>query len=99
MLLALVDTGGNVQERYVYDPYGSMTILAANWTTRGSSSYSWVYGHQGGRLDNATGAGFFSWPRFRDLIRLSPIPFIKLPSCIDAGEAQWPMQTPAGEVC
>src|SRR5439155_1252688 len=28
---------------------------AANWTTRGSSSYSWVYGHQGGRIDNATG--------------------------------------------
>jgi RHS repeat-associated protein len=52
---ALVDTSGNVQERYIYDPYGSMTILAANWTTRGSSSYSWVYGHQGGRLDNATG--------------------------------------------
>jgi RHS repeat-associated protein len=52
---ALVDTSSSVQERYVYDPYGSVTILAANWTTRGSSNYSWVYGHQGGRLDNATG--------------------------------------------
>jgi RHS repeat-associated protein len=52
---ALVDTSGNVQERYVYDPYGAVTILAPNWTTRGSSNYGWIYLHQGGRLDTATG--------------------------------------------
>jgi RHS repeat-associated protein len=52
---ALVDTSGNVQERYVYDPYGAVTILAANWTTRSGSSYGWIYLHQGGRFDNATG--------------------------------------------
>lgn len=52
---ALVDTTGTVQERYIYDPYGSVTILAANWTTRGSSNYGWVYFHQGGRYDFATG--------------------------------------------
>jgi RHS repeat-associated protein len=52
---ALVDTTGNVQERYVYDPFGSVSILAANWTTRGSSNYGWVYFHQGGRFDFATG--------------------------------------------
>jgi RHS repeat-associated protein len=45
----------NVQERYIYDPYGSVTILTANWTSRGSSNYGWVFLHQGGRLDNATG--------------------------------------------
>jgi RHS repeat-associated protein len=52
---SLVDTTGNVQERYIYDPYGSVTILAADWTTRGSSNYGWVYFHQGGRYDFATG--------------------------------------------
>src|SRR6266481_3652306 len=52
---ALVDTTGTVQERYVYDPYGVMTILAPNWTTRGSSSYAWNYGHEGARFDNVTG--------------------------------------------
>jgi RHS repeat-associated protein len=52
---ALVDTSGSVQERYIYDPYGAVSILAANWTTRSSSSYGWIYLHQGGRFDNATG--------------------------------------------
>src|SRR5262249_19245893 len=47
------DTSGNVQERYIYDPYGSVTILAANWTTRGSSNYGWVFFHQGKRYDFA----------------------------------------------
>jgi RHS repeat-associated protein len=56
---ALVDTSGNVQERYIYDPFGSVTILAANWTTRGSSNYGWVYFHQGGRFDFATGLYVF----------------------------------------
>jgi RHS repeat-associated protein len=51
---ALLDTSGNVQERYVYDPFGAVTILTPNWTTRGTSSYSWIYFHQGGRFDNAT---------------------------------------------
>jgi RHS repeat-associated protein len=52
---ALVDTSGNVQERYVYDPFGAVTILAPNWTTRGSSSFAWIYLHQAGRFDTATG--------------------------------------------
>jgi RHS repeat-associated protein len=60
---ALVDTSGNVQERYIYDPYGAATILAPNWTTRSSSNYGWIYLHQGGRLDTATGLYSF---RFRD---------------------------------
>jgi RHS repeat-associated protein len=52
---SLVDTSGNVQERYISDPYGSFTILTASWTTRGTSSYGWVVFHQGGRYDFATG--------------------------------------------
>jgi RHS repeat-associated protein len=52
---ALVDTSGNVQERYVYDPFGAVTILEANWSVRSSSSFAWIYLHQAGRLDTATG--------------------------------------------
>jgi YD repeat-containing protein len=28
---ALIDTGGTVQERYLYDPYGRRTILDGSW--------------------------------------------------------------------
>src|SRR5260370_15065764 len=52
---ALVDTSGTVQERYIQDPFRSFTVLAANWTTRGSSNYGWVYFFQGKRYDFATG--------------------------------------------
>jgi RHS repeat-associated protein len=52
---SLVDTSGTVQERYDYDPFGAFTILAPNWTTRGTSNYGWVIFHQGGRYDFATG--------------------------------------------
>jgi RHS repeat-associated protein len=56
---ALVDGSGNVVERYVYDPYGAVTVLAPNWTVRGSSSYGWVYQHQGIRLDSNSGLYHF----------------------------------------
>ena len=58
---ALVNTSGVVQERYVYDPYGQVTILDPNWNVRSSSSFAWVYLHQGGRYDVATG-----WYSFRN---------------------------------
>jgi RHS repeat-associated protein len=52
---ALVNTAGTVVERYVYDPYGQVTILNPDWTRRTGSGFAWVYMHQGGRYDNATG--------------------------------------------
>jgi RHS repeat-associated protein len=64
---ALVDTSANVQERYIYDPYGTVAILAPNWSTRGSSSFGWIFLQQGGRFDNGTGLYSF---RYRDF---SPI--------------------------
>jgi RHS repeat-associated protein len=51
----LVNTSGSVVERYVYDPYGAVTYLTPTWGSRSSSSYSWVYQFQGGRLDTSTG--------------------------------------------
>src|SRR5207244_6387579 len=60
---SLVDSTGNVQERYIYDPYGLPTILTASWSTRGTSLYAWITLHQGGRYDTVTGLYVF---RYRD---------------------------------
>jgi RHS repeat-associated protein len=61
---ALVERDGDVAERFVYDPYGSVTVLEANWDTLSSSAHNWVYLHQGGRFDGMAGLYHF---RYRDL--------------------------------
>lgn len=58
-VMSLTDRSGTVQERYVYDPYGTVTYKTGTWGVRGSSAYGWVYLHQGGRLDSATGLYYF----------------------------------------
>jgi len=45
-LTAIVDTSGNVQERYLFDPYGNRTVMNASWAVISSSGYAWVIGHQ-----------------------------------------------------
>ena len=52
---ALVSTSGTVVERYVYDPYGTVTVLSATWGTQSGSNYGWLYLFQGGRWDSITG--------------------------------------------
>jgi RHS repeat-associated protein len=51
---SLVSTGGSTLERFVYDPYGSRTVLAANWAGT-SDSYEFSHGFQGGKEDAVTG--------------------------------------------
>jgi len=53
---ALTDTSGNVLQRFVYTPYGVMTVIGSTsaWSTT-TDSYSWVYTFQGGRYDATTG--------------------------------------------
>jgi RHS repeat-associated protein len=48
---ALIDTSGNVVERYVYSPYGVQTVLSGTWATLSASAYGNRYGFQGGRFD------------------------------------------------
>jgi len=50
-----VTFGSRVVERYVYDPYGQVTVLAPDWSVRGTSSYAWAYLFQGGRFEVTTG--------------------------------------------
>jgi RHS repeat-associated protein len=61
---ALVDTSGNVLERYLYDAYGAVIVLTPTWGVRSSSAYNWVYLFQGERYDPTTGLYNF---RNRDL--------------------------------
>ncbi len=58
---ALMDTSGSIVERYVYDPYGSVTVLNTSWTVITSSAYASVYLHQGGRFDPAAGLYNFDY--------------------------------------
>jgi RHS repeat-associated protein len=61
---ALLDNSGNVVERYIYDPFGSVTVLDANWVERSAGSqFAWHYLHQGGRYDDVSGLYHF---RYRD---------------------------------
>ena len=61
---AIVSTAGVVLERAVLDSYGKPTFLAPDWTTRSSSSYSWVYLHQGGRFQLTTGLYQFRYREY-----------------------------------
>ena len=51
---AMVDSNGNVVQRYVYDPYGNMTVLSATWTPQ-SDLFDTQVGFQGMWLDAASG--------------------------------------------
>jgi RHS repeat-associated protein len=53
---ALLDTGGDAVERYVYDPYGNVTIYDDDWSdTRSASSYDNAILYCGYYQDSETG--------------------------------------------
>jgi RHS repeat-associated protein len=56
---SISDSSGNILERFVYDPYGEVTIFNAAGTSTISDSYNWVYLFQGGRVDPTTGLYIF----------------------------------------
>jgi RHS repeat-associated protein len=52
---SLADTGGTVQERYAYTPYGVPSCLTPSFAPRASSSYAWNTLYCGYRYEPATG--------------------------------------------
>jgi RHS repeat-associated protein len=52
---AILNNSGSVVERDVYDPYGAVTYLNANWGTLAGSAYNWIYLSQGSRFDSILG--------------------------------------------
>jgi RHS repeat-associated protein len=63
---AIVDTSGEVLERYYYEAYGRAVYLDDAFALQpdGQSDHAWLHLHQGGRLVEATGDYHF---RHRDL--------------------------------
>jgi len=55
---ALLSSSGVVTNRFIYDPYGSVTELTAAWATV-TGGQGFVYGFQGGRYDVNTGTYYF----------------------------------------
>jgi hypothetical protein len=51
---AVTNTSGAVQERYIYDVYGTATRLTATWTAAGTDTIRFNYLDQGGRFDQVT---------------------------------------------
>ena len=47
---AITDAAGAVQERFVYEPYGTRTFRSASWGSA-VDAYMWLVGFQGGRSD------------------------------------------------
>jgi RHS repeat-associated protein len=53
---SVTNASGVVQERFIYDPYGTVEVLNPDWTSDSDGSdHGWQYLHQGGRYDAASG--------------------------------------------
>ena len=78
---ALVDSGGNVAERYTYNEFGKRTILAGNGTTvRTSSNYSMDFGYTSRCHESESGLMYFR-ARFYDpttgeFISIDPLEYV-----------------------
>jgi RHS repeat-associated protein len=58
-VVALVDSSGDVVERYAYTPYGQAFIMNGAYVEMTGGGVDWRYLFQGGRLDPLTGATQF----------------------------------------
>lgn len=52
---AIIDTTGNVQERFAYSAYGVPLFLTSGFGSRSASSYDWEYLYCGYRYETGTG--------------------------------------------
>ena len=64
-ITSLTNSSGAIVERYLYDPYGNVTVLNVDGSVRGdgtaaASSYSWVILDQGKRVNVPTGTVNFN---------------------------------------
>ena len=59
-ITTLVNTAGDAIERYVYTPYGVLTVYDATWANiRSTSSYANAYTYTGRQLDAETGLYYY----------------------------------------
>lgn len=53
--VAVVDTAGDVKERYAWSAFGVRSVMAPNWAARAASAFAWEFGFHGQFLDGETG--------------------------------------------
>jgi RHS repeat-associated protein len=68
----VAESGGNVVERYRYDPYGAVTIMDNSFSGRTSSSYDNVILFAGYHYDPATGLNYARNRYYTSLLGLWP---------------------------
>ena len=56
-VISLTDRTGSVTERFIYDPYGSHTVLTASWAAGSDGTNYWGYFFQGMELRDSAGDG------------------------------------------
>lgn len=82
----------------MYDPFGLASYLAADWSTRSSSSLAWLYLHQTARLGASTGLYDFRMrqysPALGRWIQIDPIRF----DAADANFYRYVGNSPVGNV-
>jgi RHS repeat-associated protein len=54
----IVNTSGSVQERFIYDAYGKVSVKDASWANA-TDSRNWLVTYQGGRFNAATNLYYF----------------------------------------
>ncbi len=62
---SVLDTSGDVQERYIFDPYGTRSILDPGFNPRTASDFDWRVGSQGLVHDPEAGGAGLIYTRFR----------------------------------
>jgi RHS repeat-associated protein len=68
-VVAAVDDGGAVQERYVYDPYGKCTVLEPDFDVRSTgTSFDWETRFTGQRFDTDTALYLFRYRILHSLL-------------------------------
>jgi RHS repeat-associated protein len=58
-VVAIIDSTGDVKERYRYDAFGKVTYLNPDFSTRTGSQYDWEFLFTSRRLDNETGLMYY----------------------------------------
>jgi RHS repeat-associated protein len=85
-----------VVERFVYSPYGTVTVLSPAWTVQ-ADAFNWQYLYQGGRQDTATGLYLFQHrnysPSLGTWISQDPLQYIN-----GANTYQFVMSNPVGRL-
>jgi RHS repeat-associated protein len=64
---SIINTSAAVQERFIYDPFGTPSFKDGSYGTRSASSFAWAVLHQGGRKAEISGMQAFGNREFTSM--------------------------------